>query len=47
MTTQTEQLPTDVELAIIDELFDTTVDTDNVDDWVDSMMMGIIEDIQY
>ena len=30
-----------------DEVTDTTVNTDNVDDWVDSMMMGVLEDITY
>ena len=41
VSSQTEQLPTDAELKQIED-----VDI-NVDTWVDDMMMGILEDIQY
>lgn len=37
----TEQLPTDTELQAIEDI------DINVDTWVDDMMMGILEDIQY
>ena len=41
VTSQTEQLPTDAELKQIEDI------EINVDTWIDDMMMGIIEDIQY
>ena len=38
--------PTDNELKLIDAEVDDTL-TQDCDDWVDSMMMGLLEDIQY
>ena len=41
VSSPTEQLPTDAELQAIEDI------DINVDTWVDDMMMGILEDIQY
>ena len=38
--------PTDSELKALEAEVDDTLSQD-CDDWVDSMMMGILEDIQY
>ena len=41
VSSPTEQLPTDTELQQIEDI------DINVDTWVDDMMMGVLEDIQY
>ena len=41
VSSQTEQLPTDAELQAIEDM---DIDSNS---WVDDMMMGILEDIQY
>ena len=38
--------PTDLELRELESEIDDTISLD-CDDWVDAMMMSIIEDIQY
>ena len=53
VSSPSEQLPTDAELQAIDNAIKLSESTEldeselDCDSWVDDMMMGVLEDIQY
>ena len=53
VSSPTEQLPTDAQLKAIEDAIKLSESTEldeselDADSWVDDMMMGVLEDIQY